>query len=175
MSQYKFITQTGDMFSTKSLPTHKSKKEKKGKDGKDGHKSPRKLSKKHTSNKVEQIDSVTDALEIDSMIEKLRLDEREIEVRKLAASIDNKAVKQEIKTDKQSPVLPQYEQNPLLSSRYESTSSYDEDEMLNSIIEKRSSKKNVTHTPVEAEVSNLQNQVNAVINLCIIQFKYSGM
>lgn len=132
MSQYKFITGTEDMFSnlTKNTsPTHQADKKKRNKEKKS-------TSKKSKLKSNVEVDSVTDAQEIDSILNKLRLDEHMNEVKKYREPEPAPPVKAEV----------QQQQH-----RVERASSVDEDEMLNTIIEKTSTQKDELQTEKAAQ------------------------
>jgi len=128
MSQYNFMTGTEDDML----------KNKKGKDSSD-HKPDKKKSlrksfrrskkEKHAAgdnDKTGEIDSITDAREINAILNQLREDERQNELKRINESIDNK---EQLKSPvHKAPPVPKF-------ARGESAGSIDEDEMLNSIIE----------------------------------------
>lgn len=141
MSQYNFMTDTEDILSTPSSitanasmkklsPSQKTdKKEKKKKE-----KSPRK-SKKGTSKDPEnfgEIDSITDAQEINDILNQLRDDERRNELKRIEETM-NKPSPQLQQRQQPSQQL-QHQQNQSAAKLSADASSFDEDEMLNSII-----------------------------------------
>ena len=109
MSQYKFITNDEDMFSslsrtTRSLQKKEQKKKKKEKN-----------SKLEISPRKSEIDSVTDEQEVDSIFEQLRLSESRMEVQKITEQINEFQV-------------------PLARLPKNKSESIDEDEALDSVI-----------------------------------------
>lgn len=134
MSQYNFMTGTEDILAspTPSPATGGSSLTKRLSPGRKSDKkksSTKEKKSKKVKGKVDEdfgeIDSITDAREISSILNQLREDERRNELKRLEHSM-NKPTQQ--KQQQQKP--PQQKISPSNDS-----ASFDEDEMLNSIIE----------------------------------------
>eukprot|EP00111_Clytia_hemisphaerica_P003007 TCONS_00008570-protein len=124
MSQYNFMTGTDDDL-LKSVKKASPKPEKKSKSLR---KSFRRKKEKPTpaSQEAGEIDSITDAHEINAILNQLREDERQNELKRINESIE--------KVEKKPPVH-RAPPPPKFAARSQQNDSIDEDEMLNSIIE----------------------------------------
>lgn len=131
MSQYSFMTGTEDMLTTKKPNSSKKKNTSKTKSN------PKKTKSSFSVKQQSEIDSVTDEFEINCMIEQLRMQERQLELNRINESLKGPDYKNG-NTQKTQQVKDNIEQKHWEN---QNSASFDEDEMLNSMIAQNLQKK----------------------------------
>ena len=131
MSQYSFMTGTEDMLTTKKANSSKKKNTSKTKSN------PKKTKSSSSVKQQSEIDSVTDEFEINCMIEQLRIQERQLELNRINESLKDLHYKNG-NTEKTQQAKDSIEQKLWEN---QNSASFDEDEMLNSMIAQNLQKK----------------------------------
>lgn len=145
MSQYSFMTGTEEMLTTKKTNPSKKKNTSKTKSN------PKKTKSSSSVKQQSEIDSVTDEFEINCMIEQLRIQERQLELNRINESLKDPDYKNgNIQKTKQ--VKDSIEQKIWEN---QNSASFDEDEMLNSMIAQNLQKKKQEEQQTNCSIKNV--------------------